>query len=383
MRASMLPQTQTQIHKQNKKQIHQHTSRQKKIQPQNNPEKKYEYDVMGVGNLLMDLLVETHEGILQQLQLRKGEFHLTEEQQIQKIFHLLEQQGLAIEEVPGGSSANTIRGVAFLGATAALCGKLGNDSFGEKYHRELLHLGVTPLTAFSNEKTTGHALTFITPDAQRTFSVHLGAAQHLSREDVTEEDIKKAKLLHLEGYLFEGTTQAAALHVIRLAKKNNTKISLDLADPGVVRRNKELFSHLLAEEVDIIFTNEEEAKAYTGGNTRDEVSAILAQQVPLAIIKYGVEGSLLLQQGKRIFVPAFAVQALDTTGAGDCYAAGFLYGWCNNWDLIKASLLGSLFAAKIVQKKGVRIDMLSREEIFKELEEAHERMTFGEPYQKW
>ncbi len=346
----------------------------KKKQDLANAQPVREYDVLGMGNLLMDLLIETPDAVLQELRLNKGEFHLADALRTKEVLTRLEQQNFSREEVPGGSSANTIRGVAFLGGKAVLCGKLGNDALGRKYQQALLALGVIPCMSFTTENATGHALTFITPDAQRTFSVHLGAAEHFFTEDLLQKEIEKeiikAKVLHLEGYLFEGRTQEAALHAVALAKKSTTPVSLDLADPGVVRRNRTLFLQLVKENTAIVFANEEEAKAFTGYSDRGEASRVLGEYAPMAVVKYGVQGSLLLQRGKEIFIPSFPVQAVDTTGAGDCYAAGFLYGWCHGWKAEKAALLGSLFAAKIVQKKGVRIDQLSREGVFKELEEV-------------
>ncbi|MEK6937873.1 MAG: adenosine kinase, partial [Nanoarchaeota archaeon] len=222
--------------------------------------------------------------------------------------------------------------------------------------------GETSRIGTNQEKLNGHALTFITPDTQRTLSEHLGAALHLQKEEVLEEDIKESKVLHLEGYQLEGDTKEVLLRAMELAKKHDTLVSLDLADPGVIRRNKEFLIKIVKEFVNILFVNEKEAKEFTG--KEEEFAAIeLGHSVKIAIVKIGERGSIIAEEEGIHYVEPFSAQAIDTTGAGDTYAAGFLYGFCQGWPLPQCGKLGSLFASKVVEQKGVRISHLNAEEL--------------------
>jgi len=318
-------------------------------------------DVIGLGNTIMDFLIEIEDYHLANLNLNKGEFHLTDNEQAKQLLEKIKQQNYSIKSVPGGSSANTLKGIAFLGGKAILCGKVGEDQHGYNYINEMNQLGVITRIN-SNSSSTGHALTFITPDAERTFSVHLGAAVELDKKDILEEDIKKSKILHLEGYQIEGSTKKTILHAIELAKKNNTLISIDLADPGVVRRNKKFLEELIKNHIDIVFVNEIEAQEFT--NLQEEEAAIeLAKQVKIAIVKIGKKGSLICQKGDITKIKSYPANAIDTTGAGDSYAAGFLYGYCNHWSLQKSGQLGSLLASKVVEQIGVSMKNLNSKKL--------------------
>ena len=322
-------------------------------------EKKY--DVMGLGNAIMDLLVQTNEEVLFNLNLKKGEFHLVDEQRSQILLRNIEQRKLKIETIPGGSSANTIKALAFLGGKAILCGKVGTDKYGQTYIQEMKKQGVISRIN-THASTTGHALTFITPDAERTFSVHLGAAVTLSKGDILEQDVQRSKVLHLEGYQIEGPTRETILQAITLAKKHKTLISIDLADPGVIRRNKEFCKKLVYQNADIIFVNETEAKEFTGLEG-EQAAKELAGQSRIAVVKLGSRGSLVCKNNKITFIESFPAKAIDSTGAGDSYAAGFLYGFCQNWPLERSAKLGSLLAARVVEKKGVHFSGLDSEEL--------------------
>ena len=318
-------------------------------------------DVIGMGNILMDFLVEVDDKHLIEFNLKKGEMHLVEHEKAQALLHKLKQYELKIEMVPGGSVANTLRGIGILGGNAILCGKIGNDIHGEMYVEELKkHKVISRLSKHS--AITGHALSFITPDSQRTFSVHLGAAINISSEDILEEDIIISKIIHLEGYQLEGQTRETVLYVMEIARKNKTLISLDLSDPGVIRRNKSFLQKVVLDYVDILFVNEDEAFEFTGA--QEESSArMLGEQVKIAIVKLGKKGSLICSEGKIISIAPFSAKAIDTTGAGDTFAAGFLYGYCQGWSLEKAGKLGSLFASKVVEQKGVKLLHFDGEEL--------------------
>lgn len=313
-------------------------------------------DVIALGNALMDLLVEVDSQKFLEFNLKKGEMHLVPKEQAQQILEKIQRQQLTIEYVPGGSAANTLRCLGLLGANVILCGKVGKDKHGEMYVEQLQQHQVK--TRFNHHaKATGHCVTFITPDAERSFSVHLGAAVELYPEDVLEEDIAVSKILHLEGYQLEGTTKETVFHAMELAKKHGTKISFDLADPGVIRRNKGLIKDIIDKKnIDILFINEKEADELTDGFAVECAVVELGKLIPTVIVKIGERGSLVSHERKFLKIPPFPAKAIDTTGAGDVYAAGFLYGYCQGWDMMKAGKLGSLLAAKVVEKRGVKLD---------------------------
>lgn len=327
-----------------------------------------DYDVIGLGNTIIDLLVEIEEHKLLEMNLKKGEFHLVDKQKSKELLEKIHTSRWNIKTVPGGSSANTIRGIAMLGGKVILYGKVGKDKHGEIYVQEMEEQGVDLRIIHQNSSATGNAITFITPDAERTFSVHLGAAINLGKEDILEEDIKRGKILHIEGYLIEGPTRETVLHAINLAKKHNTLVSIDLADPGVIRRNK-VFLQDLTLHADIIFANEMEVKEFTG--YEEEKAAIeLGKTIgknKIVIVKLGKRGSLICVNEVITKIDPFPANVIDTTGAGDCYAAGFLYAFCQGWPLEKAGELGSLFAAKIVEKTGVFLQNLDPDSLKKDI----------------
>ncbi len=310
-------------------------------------------DVIGIGNPLMDFLVEIDDRTLIEHDLRKGEVHFVEEEKAKKLLALLESAQHTIEIVPGGSAANTLRGIGMLGGDVILCGKVGKDKHGQMYMEEMRNHNVVPRLSV-HPSTTGHALTFITPDSERTFSVHLGAALALCKEDILEEDIAKSRVLHLEGYQLEGPSREIALHAVEWAKKYNTLVSVDLADAGLIRRNKEFLHGFVANDADIVFMNEMEAKEFTGLGEEDAVKDV-GKKVRIAVVKCGERGSLMYTNGTVTRINPFSAKAIDTTGAGDSYAAGVLYGYCRGWPIEKAGMLGSLFAAKVVEQKGVKM----------------------------
>jgi sugar/nucleoside kinase (ribokinase family) len=325
-------------------------------------------DVIGLGNPLMDFLIEVDDTKLIEMDLAKGHMHLIEQEKAKEILNKIEHHELKIETVPGGSCANTLKGVAALGGSAILCGKVGNDSHGEVYVQEIEAYGVHSRLQKHNS-ITGHCVTFITPDSQRTFSVHLGAALHFEKLDIFEFDIKKSKILHLEGYQLEGPSKETILYAISVAKKNGTLVSLDLADPALIQRNKDFFQDLIFKgKIDIVFVNETEAKEFTGFEEEKALREI-AKYAKIAVVKLGKAGSIIQHKDHVTRIEAFAANAIDTTGAGDSFAAGFLYGLCNDWNIEKSGKLGSLLAAKVVEKIGVKISEINIDELKGKIED--------------
>ena len=319
-------------------------------------------DVIGLGNVLMDFLVEVDESVLEELNLPKGQMSLVDEDKATEVFNKAKQ--FKIENALGGSAANTLRGIGFLGGKAIFCGKIGDDEHGQSFITGMNNHNVTT-NITTHPKVTGHVVSFITPDTERTMSTHLGAAIHLAKEDLSEEQIKNSKVIYLEAYQFEGPTKETLLHAMNIAKQHGTLIAIDLADPGLISRNLEFFKQLVKDHVDIIFVNEKEAKEFTGLENEEEAVKEIGKDVKVAIVKIGEKGSLVHYNNSVTKINPFKANAIDTTGAGDTFAAGFLYGYCNGWSIQKSGRLGSLAASKIVEKKGVKIKELNLEEIKK------------------
>lgn len=308
------------------------------------------HDVYGIGSPLMDLIVEVSPALIHELNLRKGETHLIDEEQFRIILDTIKYYD--IRKVPGGSAANTIAGINNLGGSVIFCGKVGDDEHGNLYEQRLLEEGVSSNIRKADE-LTGHAITFITPDSERTFTTFLGAALNLRKEDIDEEELAGCKFLHIEGYLLEGRNKQAALYAIEVARKNNVKISIDLSDPALVRRNRDELESIVKGSY-VIFANEEEAREFTGRRGEEALDE-LSRYCEVAVIKLGSKGSLIKHENRVYKIPGIKANAVDTTGAGDMYAACILYGLTHGLDLEKAGKLASFTAAKVVEQIGARL----------------------------
>ena len=315
-------------------------------------------DVFGIGNPLVDILVDVEESLLEELGLNKGQFHLVDKAKIDKLLERIDN--LEIMLSPGDSTANTLVGIANLGGKTIFCGKIGDDKHGEYYNLELTKGNV------KSSVPTGKAICLITPDKERTFVVYLGASLTLSKGDVLEEDVKNCKIIHLTGYQLEDIElRKTSTHLIELARKNGKLISVDLADPGLVERNLSDLKDIL-KDVDIIFANEEEAKAFTG-KEREEAVKILEEYCNIVIVKIGAEGSFISKEGKIIFIEGVKANLVDTTGAGDMYAAGILFGITHDLDVESAGKLASYSAAKVVEQKGARLNDENKKKVLEYL----------------
>jgi len=310
------------------------------------------YDVVGIGNALLDIVYNVDNNTPSQLGLIKGEMKLIDKEESEKILNLLDSYKPTIN--PGGSSCNTMAGVSNFGSKSAFIGKIGNDKNGEIYESETINSGTTPKLNKHNNEITGHAITIITPDGERTFAVHLGASLHLEENDLSEQILMNTKIIHIEGYNLEEPLRQQMLHAVKIAKKNNVKISIDLSDAGVIQRNYDFFKEFVKEHVDILFANEDEALAFTG---KDPESALhdIAEHTEIAIVKLGKNGSLIKANNQVYKIEAVKTKIINTNGAGDMYAAGILHGIVNNHNLEQAGNLASLFAAKVVNNQSTRL----------------------------
>lgn len=314
--------------------------------------KKALYDVIGIGSALLDFIVQVEESDLDAFGLRKGEMQLIDENRSRDILARL--AGREMQITPGGSSANTIAGVAMLGGDGVFLGTVGNDEHGDRYIRDTELIGVT--TDISrNESLTGHAITFITPDSERTFATHLGAALHFRSENVREDLIRQSKILHLEGYLFEPPgLREACMRAIEIAKKNEVLVSVDLSDSSLIERIRPVFDEVTREHADIIFVNEEEARAFTGKERNDALKEI-ARLCEFAVVKLGVDGSLIETSDTVYRIPSYRTDVVNTNGAGDIYASGVLYGITSGMRADRAGKIGSYISSKVVSQVGARL----------------------------
>ncbi|PCI43806.1 MAG: adenosine kinase [Proteobacteria bacterium] len=320
------------------------------------------YDVYGVGNAIMDLQVQCDDAFLEKNSIEKGVMTLTEPDRQQMVLDALSNHH--INYCSGGSAANTIVGIADMGGTAAYASKTGDDGFGHQYLNELKELGIDSHVQ-AGDGDTGTCVVLITPDAQRTMLTHLGVSVTLSESDICSDAIAKAKYVYIEGYLFAGeSTKAAALKAIELAKQHGVKVALTISDPFLIDICRDDFQALIEGPVDLLFCNEDEATALTGEDDPIDAAHAIHKHCENVALTLGNKGSVIMHGGEAFPIEGVEVDAIDTTGAGDMYAAGVLYGITNGLSWQHAGHLGSHAAAKVVAQLGARLPKpLSQEEI--------------------
>jgi sugar/nucleoside kinase (ribokinase family) len=263
----------------------------------------------------------------------------------------------------GGSAANTIHGLAMLGIKTGFIGSIGSDETGDFFENDFTNAGVK--TFLQRRKTqTGTAVALVSPDSERTFATHLGAAVELNAEDLNEGDFKGFDILYMEGYLIYNRNLVVA--ACKIARKLRMKIALDLASYNVVESNLEAFREVVEQFADIVFANEEEAKAFTGFGPKKSVFKI-SNCCDIAIVKRGKKGSLIKRDDELVKVGVPKVKPVDTTGAGDLYAAGFLSGYARGETLDMCGIRGSIVAGAVIETVGARIAAAKWEEINKQI----------------
>jgi sugar/nucleoside kinase (ribokinase family) len=310
------------------------------------------YDLVGIGSPLIDFTINVNDSVLDDLKLKKGQMHLIDENKSKEIFDKI--KNYKINKTPGGSAANTLAGLAVLGGKGVLLGKVGNDSNGEFYIVETEKSGVKSKLKRHNS-ITGHAITFITPDSERTFATHLGAAINFTKEDVNTDEIKNSRILHMEGYLLElPEIREAVIYAAKIAKQYNVKISIDLADPGLILRIPDVVNDVVKNYADIVFVNELEAKAFTN-KEREEALDMIYSLCECAIVKLGEHGSLIKKDSKTCRISVCKTDVVNTNGAGDMYAAGILYGIAKNIPIERAGRIASYVSSLVVSQVSTRL----------------------------
>ena len=306
--------------------------------------------IVGVGNALVDILAYEDEDFVRKTGAAKGGMIYVEKEFIEQTLAMSSRQPTT---VPGGSACNTVVGVGRLGGVARFIGKCGNGELGTFFENDLKRHNVEPALLRSNSPT-GRVLSIVTPDAQRSMFTCLGAAAEMVPQDISERFFESAAIVHIEGYLLFNSQ--LILKVLKTAKASGALVSLDLPSYNVVKESHELLSHIVETFVDILMANEDEARAYTGHADQALAVMALAEKVAMAALKIGERGSLIVHNNKMLPIPAQGSgHAVDSTGAGDLWAAGFLFGLVNGYPLEKCGALGSACGYEVCQVMGAHI----------------------------
>jgi sugar/nucleoside kinase (ribokinase family) len=310
-------------------------------------------DVTAVGNAIVDVLATADESLLTRCALIKGSMALVDEA---RALDLYGQMGQAVE-LSGGSAANTAAGVASLGGRAAFVGKVRADQLGEVFTHDIRAAGVRFDTKPLREgPPTARSLIMVTPDAQRTMNTFLGASREFGPDDIDEALIARSKVVYIEGYLWDApSTEEAIAKLTHAAAASGTKLAISLSDPFCVDRHRATFLELIERHVDLVFANEAEIRAlYQVERLEDAISAIRGQ-ADVVVITRSAQGSVVLVGQETFAIPAERVErVVDTTGAGDLYAAGFLHGYTRELAPAHCARLGGICAAEVISHMGAR-----------------------------
>ena len=318
---------------------------------QNNQKK--DIDLIGLGNAIVDIIVNVDDQFLEINNLKKGSMNLINSNESE----VLLENCKVIKKISGGSSANTVVCLAALGNNVQFIGRVKNDKLGDFFSTDIKKSN----TIFDNPPidygpSSAHSIIFVTPDAQRTMCTYLGASVEFDPKDVNYNSIKNSKYLYLEGYLWDSSlAKDAFLKASKIAKESNTKIILSLSDSFCVDRHRESFLELINNYIDVVFCNESEMLSLFKKNNLQSCKESISSICELVIITLGSKGSLIInkEESKEI-KPLLLGKIIDTTGAGDLYAGGFIHGLINNYSLQKCGEIGSICSGHIITQLGSR-----------------------------
>ncbi|MEM9444523.1 MAG: adenosine kinase [Verrucomicrobiota bacterium] len=322
-------------------------------------EKKF--DIIGVGSPVVDSLAHVSEDFVAGISGEKGGMELVSAEQMANMINNIDGEVL---QAAGGSAGNTVFGLAKLGLKSAFVGKLGNCEAAAFYRTEFEKLGGDSSRFKIGDIANARCLSLVTPDTERTMRTDLGASAMLAANELSSEDFADARHVHVEGYvLFNRDLMMATL---KAAKEAGCTISLDLASFEVVGAAKDILDSILDQYIDVVFANEEEAAAYAGVQVSDQDSVRqLGGKCEIAVVKLGKDGSLIFNNGDLIKIEPVKAQAIDTTGAGDLWATGFLYGWLKGRPLKECGDYGSVVASEVVSILGTSLpDQTWQQRIF-------------------
>ncbi len=314
------------------------------------------YNVAAIGNAMLDVLCEIPELFLDQEGISKGVMNLVSKERSNNILKLVRP----IKETAGGSAANTISTLAKLGLKTGYIGKIANDQKGKIFKKDLIDDSIIYNTEFldkSNSESTGKCIVLITPDRERTMNTYLGATEYLSDTDIDEELIAHSEWLYLEGYRFDGQESKKAFYkAIEIAKKNKTKIAITLSDSFCVDRHRTDFINLLNGSVDLVFCNEDELKSLYQVEEIEAVQKLISDTISCVACTCAERGAYLFRKSSIRRISTKQVAVIDTTGAGDNFASGFLYGLSKNFSLERCAALGNDIAGEVLKVYGPRIE---------------------------
>jgi fructokinase len=311
--------------------------------------------ILGIGNAIVDVFVKVDDNFLSKNNLTKGSMKLIEKAEFETL-----KDTIKIEKIEaGGSVANTIAGISYLGGNSSFIGKVNSDEFGRVYKKSLEKIKVNFYYSEKSENlSTGASIIFITPDSERTMCTYLGISSQLSKDDINEDHIKDHELIFLEGYLWDkGISEEMFKHVINLAKKNNTKIAMSLSDVFCVTRHRNDFFKLLVNDLNILIGNENEINELVQKDNLLASINELKKINKIVVITRGENGSLVILNNEITKCESIKVKkVLDLTGAGDLFASGFLKEYLDKSNINKCLQTGSELAAKIIEKIGARLN---------------------------
>jgi sugar/nucleoside kinase (ribokinase family) len=311
-------------------------------------------DVLCIGNAIVDVIADADDRFLESQGLTKGTMRLIDEREAERLYRVMGPG----RELSGGSAGNTAAGLAALGCKAGFAGQVADDQLGAIYQHDIESLGVDfIIPARSDVGATARSLILVTPDAQRTMNTFLGAAQMLDKSDIDPAEVAQARIVYLEGYLWDPPVPRAAMEkVIEAARAAGRKVAFTLSDTFCVDRHREGFWQLLEDrKIDVLFGNEAEIAAMAEANDLEAAIAKVAANVPILVVTRSESGATAVAGDKRVDVPAEPIERLvDTTGAGDLFAAGFLAGQARGLNLKQSLKLGAIAAAEVIQHYGAR-----------------------------
>ncbi|MBR1777193.1 MAG: adenosine kinase [Alphaproteobacteria bacterium] len=312
------------------------------------------FDVVAIGNAMVDVLANMDDEFLAKHNMPKGMMTLIDAPAAEMIYSHIAQNGV---ECSGGSAANTAVGIAALGGRPAFIGKVADDQLGEIFRKDITRSGVYFTTpCLENERPTARCMVIVSPDAQRTMNTYLGACSKLSRKDIDEDLIRQTKIVYMEGYLWDRPEAKDALaYAVELAHKYDRKVSLSLSDPYCVNRHRDSFLQLIKNGVDILFCNEDEIKALFDTDDPEEAFKHSENLCEIVVVTRGAKGAIAICGQDRYEIPAAPInRVIDTTGAGDLFAAGFLTGFSHGRSVFECLQMGALAAAEIISHYGAR-----------------------------
>ncbi len=313
------------------------------------------YDVVGIGNAIVDVLGRVTDGFLVENGIDKGIMQLVD---AERALDLYGRMGPA-QEVSGGSAANTIAGLGMLGARAAYVGKVKDDQLGAIFAHDIRALGVafdTPMAPRSLEgDETGRCMVLVTPDGERSMNTYLGVSADLGPADIDADLMADARWIYLEGYRFDGfESQEAFRKAIAATKSAGGKVAITLSDPFCIERHRDAFRAMVRDDIDLLFANEHELVSLYQTSTLEDAMDLARTEVETAAVTVGPAGAYIIQGARTVHAPAAPMEREDATGAGDLFAAGFLYGLTRERNLLTCGTMGCVCAGEVISHIGAR-----------------------------